>query len=216
MCDRYNSSTNVPHIPPDGRVTGRRSILIPSVCKIRSGDRVGICLASLDAKLVERGVVATPGSVRPTSTAIALVRKVGQLVSGDDSSLYSSRYHVYAVSVRIQVFLCVGLVTRAGSLRRGARIHMQQTPKTLLLNLSPCRSSTTGCRDRGLVVSSIKWNGIPLSTYAPHACFSARRLDTNEPGSSIHRAVSQRRLLSRVPGARNRNGHGHFFWSPRA
>eukprot|EP00752_Nemacystus_decipiens_P012038 g10673.t1 len=52
----------------------------------RAGDRVGVCLASLDAKLLERGVVTTPGSVRPISAAIAVVRKVtaftGQCVSG--------------------------------------------------------------------------------------------------------------------------------------
>ncbi|CAN0199272.1 unnamed protein product [Ectocarpus sp. 8 AP-2014] len=52
----------------------------------RAGDRVGMCVASLDAKLMERGVVTTPGSVRPISAAIALVRKVpaftGQCLSG--------------------------------------------------------------------------------------------------------------------------------------
>ena len=44
----------------------------------RAGDRLGVCLAGLDAKLMERGVVTTPGSVRPISAAIALVRKVGR------------------------------------------------------------------------------------------------------------------------------------------
>lgn len=42
----------------------------------RAGDRVGVCLASLDAKFLERGVATTPGSVRPISAAIAVVRKV--------------------------------------------------------------------------------------------------------------------------------------------
>lgn len=44
----------------------------------RAGDRVGVCLASLDAKLLERGVVATPDSVRPILAAVAIVRKVGE------------------------------------------------------------------------------------------------------------------------------------------
>jgi len=48
----------------------------PSSCMPRAGDRVGVCLAGLDAKLMERGVVTTPGSVKPISAAIALVRKV--------------------------------------------------------------------------------------------------------------------------------------------
>lgn len=49
----------------------------------RAGDRVGVCLSSLDAKLLERGVLTTPGSLRPLTTAVALVRKV---------SLYKSVY----------------------------------------------------------------------------------------------------------------------------
>lgn len=50
----------------------------PPTRSCRAGDRVGMCVASLDAKLMERGVVTTPGSVRPISAAIALVRKVGR------------------------------------------------------------------------------------------------------------------------------------------
>ena len=42
----------------------------------RQGDRVGMCLAGLDAKLVERGVASTPGSVPTLSAAVALVRKI--------------------------------------------------------------------------------------------------------------------------------------------
>lgn len=42
----------------------------------RAGDRVGICLSGLDAKLLERGVAAAPGSIRPVTAAVALVRKV--------------------------------------------------------------------------------------------------------------------------------------------
>ena len=42
----------------------------------RQGDRVGICVASLDAKLVERGIATTPNSVPLLSTVVCLVRKV--------------------------------------------------------------------------------------------------------------------------------------------
>lgn len=40
---------------------------------------MGLCLANLDAKVLERGVVAALGSVRPALAAVALVRKVGAL-----------------------------------------------------------------------------------------------------------------------------------------
>ena len=40
------------------------------------GDRAGICVPGLDASLVERGIVAEPGTVPTVTAAIALVRKV--------------------------------------------------------------------------------------------------------------------------------------------
>lgn len=43
---------------------------------LRAGDRVGVCLSSLDAKLLERGVLTTPGSLKALTAAVALVRKV--------------------------------------------------------------------------------------------------------------------------------------------
>ena len=42
----------------------------------KQGDRLGICVAGLDAKLMERGFVATPGSVPTISSAVAHVRRV--------------------------------------------------------------------------------------------------------------------------------------------
>jgi selenocysteine-specific elongation factor len=47
-----------------------------SVSAIHQGDRAGICVANLDAKLVERGIAATPAAVPLLKGAIALVRKV--------------------------------------------------------------------------------------------------------------------------------------------
>lgn len=40
------------------------------------GDRAAMCVTNLNAKLVERGIVATPGSVPVVSSMVALVRKV--------------------------------------------------------------------------------------------------------------------------------------------
>ena len=42
----------------------------------QQGDRAGLCVTQLDAKLVERGIVCTPGSVPTFSAAIAAVEKV--------------------------------------------------------------------------------------------------------------------------------------------
>ena len=43
---------------------------------IQQGDRAGICVSSLDAKLLERGVAAAPNAVQLLKGAIALVRKI--------------------------------------------------------------------------------------------------------------------------------------------
>jgi selenocysteine-specific elongation factor len=43
---------------------------------IRQGDRAGVCVSNLDAKLIERSMAATPGAVQLLKGAIALVRKV--------------------------------------------------------------------------------------------------------------------------------------------
>jgi len=56
------------------------------VTEIKQGDRAGICVANLDPNLMERGVAASPGSVRLISGALAVVKKVryyrGSLASG--------------------------------------------------------------------------------------------------------------------------------------
>lgn len=41
------------------------------------GDRVGVCVTQFDPKLLERGVVCTPGSLRTLYAAIISVRKIG-------------------------------------------------------------------------------------------------------------------------------------------
>jgi selenocysteine-specific elongation factor len=58
---------------------------------IQQGDRAGICVSNFDAKLMERGIIASPGTVKLIRGAIAVVRKVrffkGALNSG-------SKFHV--------------------------------------------------------------------------------------------------------------------------
>ncbi|KAG5185718.1 P-loop containing nucleoside triphosphate hydrolase protein [Tribonema minus] len=46
------------------------------VQRAQQGDRVGVCVAGLDAALVERGVAAAPGALRPVRAAVAAVRAV--------------------------------------------------------------------------------------------------------------------------------------------
>jgi len=61
------------------------------VTEVVQGDRAGICVTNLEAKLIERGVASTPGSVSLVSDAIAVVKKVkyfpGKLIS-------NSKFHV--------------------------------------------------------------------------------------------------------------------------
>jgi len=56
------------------------------VTEIKQGDRAGICVANLDPNLMERGIAASPRSVRLISGALAVVKKVryyrGSLASG--------------------------------------------------------------------------------------------------------------------------------------
>lgn len=55
------------------------------------GDRLGICVAGLDAKAVERGAAAAPGTVPSLSNVIALVKKV-RFFRGECPS--QSKFHI--------------------------------------------------------------------------------------------------------------------------
>lgn len=54
---------------------------------VGQGDRVGVCVAGLDAKLVERGLAATPGTVKAVQRAVVPVTRVphfkGTVSSGE-------------------------------------------------------------------------------------------------------------------------------------
>lgn len=47
-----------------------------AVKSAQQGDRVGICVTNLDAKLIERGIASTPNSLPFISSAICLVKKI--------------------------------------------------------------------------------------------------------------------------------------------
>ena len=46
------------------------------VQSIMQGDRAGVCVSNLDAKLLERGIASTPGAIQLWKGGIALVRKI--------------------------------------------------------------------------------------------------------------------------------------------
>ena len=58
-------------VPPHAAQVFRRPV---QFCQ--QGDRAGLCVTQLDAKLVERGIVCAPGSVPTFSAAIAAVERV--------------------------------------------------------------------------------------------------------------------------------------------
>jgi len=63
------------------------------VKSVACGDRAGICLAQLDASTVERGLLASPGSVPLVACAVAKVRKVRYYLGTADTD---SKFHVTA------------------------------------------------------------------------------------------------------------------------
>lgn len=62
------------------------------VQSIQQGDRAGICVSNLDAKLLERGIAAAPGAVPLWKGAIALVRKVPYYTSG--KLVCNAKFHI--------------------------------------------------------------------------------------------------------------------------
>ena len=58
---------------------------------IQQGDRAGICVSNFDAKLMERGIIASPGTVKLIRGAIAVVRKVRFFKGGLNSG---AKFHV--------------------------------------------------------------------------------------------------------------------------
>ena len=61
--------------------------------RIQQGDRAGICISNFDADSLERGICASPGSVKWVSGAIALVRKIVPHYKGAFLK-NKSKYHV--------------------------------------------------------------------------------------------------------------------------
>ncbi len=59
---------------------------------IRQGDRAGICVPQLDADLIERGIAATPRSIKSSDLAIVLVQRIPYFLSGEVKT--KGKYHI--------------------------------------------------------------------------------------------------------------------------
>lgn len=70
-----NSTIELPELQQTRKVKSMQMFRRP-VKVAHQGDRVGICVTSLDSALVERGIATAPGSVPLISTALCLVKKV--------------------------------------------------------------------------------------------------------------------------------------------
>ena len=84
----------------------------------KQGDRVGICLAQLDAALIERGIAAKPGSMKPTDCAILIVRRIPYF-SGEvktKSKLHISIGHQTTIG-QVSFFSCPDSIIDVSSLK---------------------------------------------------------------------------------------------------
>ena len=93
-CAKVNDTVQFPEHGIDRKIKSIQ-MFKRQVPEAMQGDRCGICLASLDSNLIERGVAATPGTVSFIESAICIVKKVrffkGKLVT--DSKFHISVGH---------------------------------------------------------------------------------------------------------------------------
>jgi selenocysteine-specific elongation factor len=70
-----NQTIEIPSLQTTKKVKSMQMFHKP-VKYAQQGDRVGICVTNLDAKLIERGIAATPNTIPLISSAICLVKKI--------------------------------------------------------------------------------------------------------------------------------------------
>ncbi|XP_028302570.1 selenocysteine-specific elongation factor [Gouania willdenowi] len=71
-----NDTVEIPALKVTKKIKSVQMFRKPVVGAMQ-GDRVGVCVTQFDPKLLERGVVCTPGSLRTLFAAIISVRKIG-------------------------------------------------------------------------------------------------------------------------------------------
>jgi len=72
---KVGDNIELPALKVDKKVKSMQMFRKP-VTQARQGDRVGICVAQLDATLIERGLACAPKSLPSTQLILAVVRKV--------------------------------------------------------------------------------------------------------------------------------------------
>mmetsp|Transcript_43111 Transcript_43111/g.136209 ORF Transcript_43111/g.136209 Transcript_43111/m.136209 type:complete len:559 (-) Transcript_43111:1083-2759(-) len=87
---RVNDEVELPDLRLQKKIKSIQMFKKP-VNKIAQGDRAGILVTQLDAKLIERGVLATPGSVPSFSAIVASVERV-RFFKGTAGS--KRKYHI--------------------------------------------------------------------------------------------------------------------------
>ena len=108
---------------------------------IMQGDRAGVCVSNLDAKLLERGIASTPGAIQLWKGGIALVRKVnyfpGSLPCG-------SKFHVSVGHATV-----MATVTFFGAKELAERIdETASSSATEDLAVSKSKSPTSGTKSK--------------------------------------------------------------------
>ncbi|CAB1353790.1 unnamed protein product [Coregonus sp. 'balchen'] len=71
-----NDTVEIPSLKVTKKVKSIQMFRLP-VSGAMQGDRVGVCVTQFDPKLLERGVVCTPGSLHTLHAALISVRKIG-------------------------------------------------------------------------------------------------------------------------------------------
>lgn len=71
-----NDTLEIPTLKVTKKVKSIQMFRKP-VSMAMQGDRVGVCVTQFDPKLLERGVVCTPGSLRTLFAAVISIRKIG-------------------------------------------------------------------------------------------------------------------------------------------
>jgi len=113
---KINSVIEFPTLAVQRKVKSMQMFRRP-VTQIKQGDRAGICVSNFDAKLIERGVAATPGTVKLLDAAVCLIRKVKffQL-----SIKTGQKFHISVGHVTVMATLTIlGLTKTATSPQEG-------------------------------------------------------------------------------------------------
>ncbi|XP_029359119.1 selenocysteine-specific elongation factor isoform X1 [Echeneis naucrates] len=71
-----NDTVEIPSLKVTKKIKSVQMFRKP-VTGAMQGDRVGVCVTQFDPKLLERGVICTPGSLRTLHAAVISVRKIG-------------------------------------------------------------------------------------------------------------------------------------------